>query len=199
MIRMPLEYCIFKLQRSHVKRCIHFGGSNSLTHQAHQRYYFFIFFFLQNFCLTSWIQWKITNQFHNDSMRYIRYSVHSNGSIHLMSQTIFKRWFRVYVVVCRLHTIFKPKWFAFVCWQCKHIHAKRGYFVVQRKRENHWINILQWKYIETVLVYVSLEESIWFYLCLLLAQRVSFFSLSVQFRPLFYFTEYTYGFQYFTW
>lgn len=79
------------------------------------------------------------------------------------------------------------------------IHAKRGYFVVQRKRENHWINILQWKYIETVLVYVSLEESIWFYLCLLLAQRVSFFSLSVQFRPLFYFTEYTYGFQYFTW
>lgn len=110
MIRMPLEYCIFQLQRSHVKRCIHFSGSNSLTHQAHQRYYFcVIFFFFQNFCLTFWIQWKITNQFQNDSMRYIRYSVHLNGSIHLMSQTIFKRWFRVYVVVCRLHTIFEAK------------------------------------------------------------------------------------------
>lgn len=48
MIRMPLEYCIFQLQRSHVKRCIHFSGSNSLTHQAHQRYYFFCYNFFSS-------------------------------------------------------------------------------------------------------------------------------------------------------
>lgn len=135
MIRMPLEYCILKLQTSHVKRCIHFSGSNSLPHQAHQRYYFSVtFFFLQNFCLTFCIQWKITNQFHNDSMRYIRYSVHLNGSIHLMSQTIFKRWFHVYVVVYRLHTISEPKWFAFVCWQCKQYTCKKGLLCCTEKK-----------------------------------------------------------------